>query len=654
MKGKGISFLIALTSAIVAAAAVIGGAVLLRTPRTQSEGSMLITVALSAFALLAIEMIVYSRNIDRYAAKSAALISRTEKESLLNFPAPAAIIDADGCIIWYNRLFAQHLCGGEEAYGLNVSERFKVDINKCFDTHGDLICCEGRFYNVIAVKTDAQSEMTMIYFADRTDFVELDYKYRMTRQSVIIVMIDNYEELIADARESEKAHLLVSLESLIENFVEGTNGFSRRMGSDRFYVIMEERSLRPIIDKRFGILEQARLIKVGERANVTLSIGVGCDAESLAESERYAKQALEMCLGRGGDQAAVRTQNGYDFYGGLSRGVSKNTRVKSRMIAGALSELIGSYDRTLVMGHSYGDLDSVGSATAICAAAMAMGKDSYVVVDPEKNLSKLMIRYIEENTIRNYYITPDEGFEKLTDDTLLIICDTHNPDLVDSKEIFACAKHIAVIDHHRLMVKSIEGSELFYHEPSASSACEMTAELLEYFPVEVKLPSQIADALLAGIMLDTKNFVMNTGVRTFEAAAYLRRLGADTVMVKKMFSNPIETYQNKALIVGTSDVYRKCAIAEADGNFENIRVAASKAADEMLEITGVNASFVLYELCGKINISARSLGRYNVQVIMESLGGGGHHQMAACQLDADMKDARKRLIEAIDEYIRNN
>jgi c-di-AMP phosphodiesterase-like protein len=381
---------------------------------------------------------------------------------------------------------------------------------------------------------------------------------------------------------------------------------------------------------------------------------VGHAAENLAESEKYAKQALEMCLGRGGDQAAVRTESGYEFYGGLSKGMSKNTRVKSRMIAGALAELINSHERVLVMGHAYGDLDSVGSATGICAAVKEMGKDSYVVVDPERNLSKIMIKYIEDSSIKNYYITPQDGLSKLDDDTLLIVTDTHNPDLVDSKEILERAKQVVVIDHHRLMVKSIENPALFYHEPSASSASEMVSELLEYFPGELKFASQIADVLMAGIMLDTKNFVMNTGVRTFEAAAYLRKLGADTIAVKKLFANSIDTYRNKAAIINSSEIYHKCAIAHAEGEFDNLRVAASKAADEMLEISGVNASFVLYEQGGRVNISARSLGSYNVQVIMESLGGGGHHEMAACQLDATMDEAKKQLLAAIDDYIRNS
>jgi c-di-AMP phosphodiesterase-like protein len=615
---------------------------------------MLMIASITASVLLVCEYVFFESSTKKYIAKSAALLNKTEKESMLNFPAPAVIVDSDYSIVWYNRLFGKKVFPQEEAYGLDVTELFKLDMEKIYSNEGDRVCHDGRFYAVKGIHTDRSCDMSMLYFADITDFVELDYEYRQSRQSVIIIMIDYYEELIGNIRESEKAHVLVSLEQLIENFVEGTTAFSRRAGNDRFYVIMEERYLKPIIEKRFEILEQARKITVGERTNITLSIGVGHEAENLAESEQYAKQALEMCLGRGGDQAAVRTDNGYEFYGGLSKGISKNTRVKSRMVAGALVEMINAHERVLIMGHAYGDLDSVGSATGLCAAIKAMGKDAFVTVDRDRCLAKLMISYIEENSIKNYYITPKDALSRLDDDTLVIVTDTHNPDLVESKELLEQSKHTVIIDHHRLMVKAIENSDMFYHEPSASSASEMVAELLEYFPGDIKLPTQIADVLMAGIMLDTKNFVMNTGVRTFEAAAYLRKLGADTIAVKKLFSNSIETYQNKAAIINSSEIYRKCAIAHADGSFDNIRVAASKAADEMLEISGVNASFVLYELNGKTNISARSLGKYNVQVIMESLGGGGHHEMAACQLDCDLETAKHSLIEAIDDYIRNN
>lgn len=655
MKGTtGVQLLIKITTAVVAVCSILASRLLSQSPKTEREGRLLMIISIVVCLLLVLEYFFFGRNTKKYIAKSAAQLSLTEKESLLNFPAPALIIDSDNSIVWYNKLFGRKVFPQEEAYGLKITDVFKIDMEKIFTHEGDTVCHDGHFYTVRAIHTEhTGNEMAMLYFADKTELVELNYERNQSKQSVIIIVIDCYEELMENIRESEKAHILVSIEQLIENFTEGTTGISRRAGNDRFYVILEERYLRPIIDKRFEILEKARRIACGERSTLTLSIGVGHDAENLAESEKYAKQALEMCLGRGGDQAAVRTENGYEFYGGISKGVARSTRVKSRMVANALIGIIKLHDQVLIMGHSYADLDAVGAATGLCAAVKAMGKESFVVVDREKNLSKQLISYVEEHSIKRYYISPEEAMTKFEPNTLLIVCDTHNPDLVESKELLSRASHVAVIDHHRLLVKSIENSELFYHEPNASSACEMVAGLLEYFP-DIKLPAPVAEAVMSGIMLDTKNFVMNTGVNTFEAAAYLRKLGADTIAVKRLFSNSLDTYINKAKIIDNTEIYHKCAIASAGTSFNNIRVASSKAADEMLEISGVNASFVMYELDGRTNISARSMGSYNVQMIMEALGGGGHHTMAACQLDLPMKEAGQRLKEAIDEYIRNN
>ncbi len=656
MKGtKGVQLLIKITTAIAAVCSVIAAKLLLGSQTTETSGRLLLVISIIVCIMLVLEYIFFGSSTRRYIAKSAALLSDTEKDSLLNFPAPAVMIDKEGCVVWYNKLFGSKVFTDGETYGLKIDELFMFDLEKAFTADGDTVCHNGHFYTVKGIITKHEDqEVQMLYFADKTELVELNYECSQSKQSVIIIMIDYYEELIANIRESEKAHILVSIEQLIENFIEGTTGISRRAGNDRFYVILEERYLKPIIEKRFEILEQARKISCGERRCITLSIGVGHEAENLAESEKYAKQALDMCLGRGGDQAAVRNNSGYEFYGGLSGGMAKNTRVKSRMAANAIMDIINMHDQVMVMGHSFADLDAVGAATGLCEATKSLGKDSYVVVDPERNLSKLLISYVEENSIKRYFITPQEALAKSDANTLLIICDTHNPDLVESKELLAMCSHVIVIDHHRLLVKSIEPAELFYHEPSASSACEMVAELLEYFP-DIKLPEPVAEAVMAGIMLDTKNFVMNTGVRTFEAAAYLRKLGADTVAVKRLFANPLETYINKADIINSTEIYRKCAIACAHGTFDNIRVASSKAADEMLEISGVNASFVLYELDGRLNISARSMGKFNVQVIMETLGGGGHHTMAACQLkDTTMEEARQKLNTAIDEYIRHN
>lgn len=655
MKGNnGFQILLNITTAVVIAASLVASYSVHNTPSTREMGTVLLCVSIAAALLIVLETVFFRNSTKKYIAKMSTKISKTERDSLLNFPAPAIIIDTDNTIVWYNRLFGRQVYTEDEAYGLDITELVNIDMDKIYEPDGDLICLNKHFYVAKAIHTDITGELSMVYFNDTTDYVELEYEHRQSHKSVIIILIDNYEDLMSNIRESEKAHALVQIEKLIENFTEGTTAFSKKINSDKFYVIMEERHLAPIIENRFKILEQARTITVGERQNITLSIGVGHNSNNLAESESFAKQALEMCLGRGGDQAAVRNDSGYEFFGGVSKGMEKHTKVKTRMVAKALLELIQTQERVLIMGHRFGDLDSIGSAIGMCSAVRKMGKESYVVVNSEQCLAKSLIKYISENDINNYFISPAEGIERMAENTLLVVVDTHNPDLVESKELLARAEQIVVIDHHRLMVKAIDNSVMFYHEPMASSASEMVAELIEYFGGDVKIPASVAEALMSGIMLDTKNFVMKTGVRTFEAAAFLRKMGADTVAVKKLFANSIETYQQKSHLINSAEIYRKCAIASTTDHFDNIRIAASQAADEMLGIVGVNASFVMYEDNGTVNISARSMGAFNVQVVMESMGGGGHLTMAATQLKTDIDDAKKQLFEAIDEYIRNN
>ena len=642
------------TTAVILLSAVIASFIVYDTPGHQTEGRILLFISIVCGILLVGESVLFWDRSKRLIAKMSTQVTKTERDSLLNFPAPVIIIDEDGIIVWYNKLFGKQVYTQEEAYGIKISEIMNIDMDKVFTDEGDLICIDKKFYRTTAVHNNTAGSLTLIYFDNVTDYIDLEFESRQSHKSVIIIMIDNYEDLLSGLKESEKAHALVEIEKMIENLMDGTTAVSKKISNDKFWIVMEERYLSKIIENRFKILEEARGISVGERKNVTLSIGVGSNCTNLAESENYAQKALEMCLGRGGDQAAVKTENGYEFFGGVSNGVEKHTKVKTRMVAQALLDTVNAHSRVLIMGHRYGDLDSIGAATGMCSALRKMNKDAYVVVDFENNLAKPLVTYVSDNDINNYYITPEDGLSKLDDDTLLIVVDTHNPDLVESREILDRAKYTVVIDHHRLMVKSIENTVLFYHEPIASSASEMVAELIEYFGSSAKISSTVAEALLSGIMLDTKNFVLRTGVRTFEAAAFLRKMGADTVAVKKMFSNSIETYQQKSDLINSAEIYHKCAITYTDQTFPNIRISASQAADELLGISDVNASFVVYKNNDRINISARSLGTYNVQIIMESLGGGGHLTMAATQMDTDIDSALKRLKDAIDEYIINN
>ena len=671
-KNKSFLMLLSATMGVIALAALLGAFMLHATEDRKTSGSVLILLSVVSIMLLLLEAFVFRNQMHKYLTKTATQLVRTERDSLLHFPAPCVILDSDETIVWFNKLFEKSVYY-DDPYGEHLQDIMNIDLEKAFEEDGCQICVNKRYYVAKAVHTDLRNGLSMVYFKDITDYTELRYDAYQSHNGVIIIVIDNYDALMADIRESEKAHIAVEIEKLMERFLEGTTAIAKKVSDDKFYVFMEERYLSRKIENRFRILEEARQIRIGGRSNVTLSIGVGREGKGLEECEKLAKQALELCQGRGGDQAAYRENGEFRFFGGVSTGADNNNRVKIRIFAETLLEIIkpgsiesmGNYRNTdddeaqgfrrvLIMGHRFGDLDSIGSATGLCCALRKLVSECYVVVDKEKNLALSLINYIDENEISNYYITPQQGLDRLDSDTLVIVVDTHNPELVESKEMIERAKNIVVIDHHRRMVKGIEPLIAQCLEPGASSAAELVTEIIELWGDRTSIDAHAAEALLSGIMLDTKYFVMKTGVTTFETAAYLKKMGADTIAVKAMFANSIETYHEKSRVINSAEIYRKCAIARADGNFGNVRVAASQAADEMLGITGVYASFVMYKQGDIVNISARSMGKYNVQVIMEAMGGGGHLTMAAAQIPTDLETADKQLREVIDEYIRNN
>lgn len=615
-------------------------------------GTVLFAVSAAGFVVMTVELVLFYIGRIKYIGRMSKDISLTQRETLYNFPAPAFIIDENNVIVWINSRFDKEVYREKEAFGVKLDELMDINFNKLFTRKGTLVTYKGRYYRALAVKPETNDTgLTMIYFKNETDYINLDYEYRQSRPSVMIISVDDYEDLLENARESEKAHILVEIEKLVENFIDGTTGVTKKIANNRFFVVLEERHLLKIIGDRFEILDKARKINIGERQTVTLSIGVGHGAKTLHESEIYARQALDMCLGRGGDQAAVKTDNGFEFFGGVSKGIEKRTKIKTRIIANAIQESVKPSDMVFVMGHRLADLDSVGAAAGVCSLMRQIGKKSYVVVDPEDNLSGVLIDHVNKNENETFFIPPELAMSMKTDSSTLIIVDTHNPDILDSVELYKMFEKVIVIDHHRRMVKSIDNSLIFFHEPYASSTSEMVTELVQYFGDNIKLSPSIAECLLSGIMLDTKNFVMRTGVRTFEAAAYLRKAGADTVTVKSMFSTSFELYKKKTDLITNAVMYKNCAITITDDeNSDTIRIAAPQAADELLYIEGIKASFVVYADNGKTSISARSIGEMNVQVVMESLGGGGHQTMAGGQLEVGLDEATQKLKGAIDKY----
>ena len=595
-------------------------------------------------------------NMHRYIVRMDREINFLERESLYDLPIPALVINDERTILWYNNSCRMDVLDMLEAYGMNLDIITDISTEKLIAGGGTEVNYNERSYIIHARQTDKSitEGLTIIYFIDVTQLSALSLEHKLSKQSVMLIMIDNYEEILKNVRESEKAYVYGEIEKVFEKFMGKTTGIIRRISSDRFIAIIEERHLNELIAGRFKILDDARAVIVDNRMGATLSIGVGKGAKTLIESEQFAKQALDMALGRGGDQAAVKTANGFEFYGGISQGIEKQTKVKTRIIATALSELMEASDRVLIMGHRFGDLDSLGSAIGLVRVARNMGKEAYIAVDIAKNLATTLIKRIEDNDGGDIFLPPHAAAELVTRDTLLIIVDTHNPDFLESEHLYNICERVVVIDHHRKMVNHIDKAVIFHHEPYASSASEMVTELIQYFGDNAKLSPIEAEALLAGITLDTKNFVMKTGVRTFEAAAFLRKIGADTIAVRALFSNSIDSYQRKTRIVSSSEIYRKCAIATSDFTSEDLQIVAPQAADELLGISGVQASFVLYEADNTAHISARSMGKINVQVIMEKLGGGGHLTMAGAQLQGiNIESARQSLLEVIDEYYDN-
>ncbi len=590
------------------------------------------------------------RDVARYMDRVVASLNHTERGAVENFPLPALVCSAEGEILWYNSLFRNSVLDNNEVYGESVSGvtggmavgELKNGMEITLDSHQ---------YRVMMRNIGAREKgLRILYYIDITHLKEVETEYELSRPAVMLVYIDNVEEMAQNLRDSERSQLIGNVGTLLEDWVAGGTGILKKYSHDWFQVVLEKRQLDEMIADKFTILDRVRGLKLGDRTmGITLSIGVG-QGETFKESESLARQAIEMALGRGGDQAAVKTKNGFDFYGGVSRGVEKRTKVRTRVVANALNDLLTNCSDVLVMGHRFSDLDCLGSAVALAVAARGYGKRAFVVTDREKTLAMELIDRYDEADRGTIFVEPAEARDMLTDQTLLIITDTHSKLMVEDPELLKAAKSIAVIDHHRKMVDFIDNALLFYHEPYSSSASEMVAELLQYLG-ENHLNRLDAEALLAGIMLDTRSFVMKAGVRTFEAAAYLRKLGADTVEVKRMFTGSMETYQKKSEIISRAEIYHNTAIACYEGSHGELRVAAAQAADELLSIKGVYASFTMFVENGTINVSARSFGEYNVQLIMEAIGGGGHITMAGAQMKGvTMAQAKEKLVQAIDRY----
>lgn len=508
-----------------------------------------------------------------------------------------------------------------------------------------------RVFGGVSHPEGGQSALATTYWMDVTDTEEMRRTLELTRPVVAILMVDNYEDLMKATPEGKRSAVRAMLEEKLSQWSAGAEGMMLKYDRDRYLFVFEEKSFSDFAAKRFDVLDAVREVVAGEGVAATLSIGVGRDADSFEALFKNASVALEMALSRGGDQAVVKDKLNFEFYGGRSKATEKRTKVKSRVMANALAELIDEAKQVYVMGHSYADMDALGAAAGVCAIVRKRGKKCRIVIDTENNAAHPVLRRLQVlPEYQGAFLSGDDAFLRVQPETLLVVVDTNRPGSVESEPLLDACNRVAVIDHHRRGSSYIDKMALNYHEPYASSASELVTELLQYLIEPGDLLKAESEALLAGIVLDTKNFTNRTGGRTFEAAAYLRRAGADTADVQRMFQSDLQSMISRYDIIRRAELYHgDIAIAALDQECD--RVIAAKAADEMLTLQGVRASFVLYRKDDGIYISARSLGEINVQVLVETLGGGGNSTTAGGQCSGmTVAEAKTTLLRAIDKY----
>lgn len=614
-----------------------------------------------ALVMIAVGVVVtlnirHFRHMLARSLRGKAEVEDTVHNSFAGLKIPVVVL-SDGDMIWYNEAFRTDILGGKDMMLLPISRAvpgFSQETSQ--EKSGQNLLLGDKKITAYGSSMQTEKEIYVAYFIDNTVLKNNAEEYLATRPSVMLITVDTYDEVLKQMKESERAHIAGEIDLELERLIGSTTGFLRRISASRYIAVVEERHMRKIIEDRFAVLDRAR--EIGEEpGTVTLSIGVGRGAPTLREAEVMAVQALDMALGRGGDQAAVKNaEEGFAFYGGVSRSVEKRSKVRSRIIASAIRDLMAQSDSVLIMGHRASDLDALGSAVGMLRFAKLCNKPAAIVVNEKQSLAANLVEEFRRAGRGDDFIAPEEAEKYMDKKTLLVIVDTHLKAILESPALYDAAKTVVVIDHHRKCVGHIEDSVVFYHEPYASSASELVSELLQYIdmPKENRLTPLEAQALLAGIMLDTRNFALHTGVRTFEAAAYLRRMGAQTQAVKRLFNTSFESYAYKAQLVTDAEIYMGCAVVFSDNLPEEVNVAVPQAANDLLTIDGVEASFVAVDNGQQISVSARSMGDVNVQVIMEKLGGGGHLTMAGAQLrDTSLAEAKRRLLSAIAEYREN-
>jgi c-di-AMP phosphodiesterase-like protein len=622
--------------------------------------------------LVLVLLVVYSTIVSRkkrrelveYIDSVTYDVQSAKNDTLLNFPLPMVVFKLDDKqIIWGNQVFF-NICGSRRpSFEARITDLVPEFSDKWLKEGRSqcpaILTVDGRKYqihgNIVHNAKDdkAQGFMGITYWVDVTEYDDTRIEYQNARPVVAVIVLDNMDELIKGLPERGKNDIRAQLDDKIVQWADGKGGFVRRVERDRYLFIFEARYLDGIIAEKFKLLEEAHQVVSPSGIHATLSIGIGRDGADYAENYHFAVLSTEMALSRGGDQAVIKNRFTFEFFGGRGTEVETRTKVRSRVMANALNEMIADASQVFVMGHKHADLDAIGSATGICCMARKNGKKYRIVVDPEVNAAKELINKLRENPeYRDAFITPHEAMVMADSRCLLVVVDTNRPEQVEDQNLLLACNRVAVIDHHRRAATYIENPVLTLNEPYASSVCELMSEFLQEVVEQTDILQCEADAMLSGIVLDTKNFTIRTGERTFDSAAFLRRAGADTVAVKKLLQSDFALTVERYTILQSARIY-KDSIAISAMSSPQDRIVAAQAADELLNISGVEASIVLFPTeDGGVTISARSIGNINVQVLLEQLGGGGNNAAAGAQIkDISIRDAVNKLFAAIDKYL---
>ena len=638
------------------------------------KAGILVTLGIILYVGIAVFLLIYQRprmfnDLIAFASQYEFLEKRVLEELAL----PYAIMDMQGRMIWSNKMFAQ-LTGKDQFYQKNVSTIFpdittnklpvseEHEISEVSTQFGD------RIYRIsmqrivldaavassrLLANLPETTSLIAMYLYDETELKDYIQANEDNKLVVALAYLDNYEEALESVEDVRRSLLIALIDRKITKYFSNYDGLVRKLEKDKYFLIMRQSSLEALKAQKFHILEEVKTVNIGNEMTVTLSIGIGLNAATYLQNYEYSRIAIEMALGRGGDQVVIKNGDSITYFGGKAQQMEKTTRVKARVKAQALKEFMSTKERVVVMGHKITDVDALGAAIGIYRAGKTLGKPVHIVVnDPSTSIRPLMAGYMNNPDYEpSMFIDHNQAMELVDNNTVVVVVDTNKPSYTECEELLYMTKTIVVLDHHRRGNEVIQNAVLSYVEPYASSTCEMVAEILQYFSDDLRLRNIEADCIYAGIMIDTNNFITRAGVRTFEAAAFLRRSGADMTRVRKMLRDNIDSYKARAEAVRTAEIYRGCfAIAKCPSEgLESPTVVGAQAANELLNIAGVKASFVLTPYNKEVYVSARAIDEVNVQIMMERMGGGGHLNIAGAQLKASLDEAEQMLKTIIDQ-----